>query len=59
QQYGIITETNARMNDTIAAVQSQTTEIPSELYVPGNVDQASDGNEKASVYKTKPVEQNS
>lgn len=59
QQYGIITETNARMNDTIAAVQSQTTEIPYELYVPGNVDQASDGNEKASVYKTKPVEQNS
>ena len=59
ESYGIIKEVNDKINSTLSSVQSQSTQIPSDLYIPGNVDQAVDGNEMSSVYKTTPTSQNS
>ena len=59
EQYGIIKDVNERMNDTISAIQSSDTKIPEDVYIPGNVDQASDNSEVASAYKITPVSQNS
>ena len=58
-EYDSVAEAKVRIDEIINSAQQQTETIPNEIYIPGNIDQASDGNEVSNVYKTIPTSQNS